>query len=306
MAREIVLDTETTGLDARGGHRLIEIACIELDDLIPTGKSFHRYIHPEREIDFDAQRVHGISLAFLADKPKFGDLDVVEAFLEFIGEATLVAHNAAFDATSSIQSWSGLAARRCTSAAGSTPWAWRKSAIRACTTPWTPSVSASRSHSASARSTAPWSTPSCSPACTWSCQGGRERGFDLSVNGTRSSTQAGIAATARDYGPRPRPLVARLTEAEHLLHVAFIRDALKDAAVCGCSSRNSAWRPKAEFLSPDKPRRRSLSLSGRARSIASGLLARAPAARSFSQRRCYRQLYAERNLLAKPAALQVP
>ncbi|HLY78772.1 MAG TPA: exonuclease domain-containing protein, partial [Caulobacteraceae bacterium] len=97
MAREIVLDTETTGLDARGGHRLIEIACIELDDLIPTGKSFHRYIHPEREIDFDAQRVHGISLAFLADKPKFGDLDVVDAFLEFIGEANLVAHNAAFD-----------------------------------------------------------------------------------------------------------------------------------------------------------------------------------------------------------------
>src|ERR1700692_2752469 len=97
MAREIVLDTETTGLDPRGGHRLIEIACIELDDLIPTRRSFHRYIHPGRDIDVDAERVHGISLKFLADKPRFDDIDVVDAFLDFIGEATLVAHNAAFD-----------------------------------------------------------------------------------------------------------------------------------------------------------------------------------------------------------------
>src|ERR1700722_5001078 len=97
MAREIVLDTETTGLDARNGHRLIEIACVELDELIPTGRSFHRYIHPEREIDIDAERVHGISLAFLADKPKFADSDIVDAFLDFIGDATLIAHNAAFD-----------------------------------------------------------------------------------------------------------------------------------------------------------------------------------------------------------------
>src|ERR1700679_3527470 len=97
MTREIVLDTETTGLDPRSGHRLIEIACVELDDLIPTGRSFHRYIHPERAIDPDAERVHGISLASLAGKPKFADAEVVEAFLEFVAGDALIAHNAAFD-----------------------------------------------------------------------------------------------------------------------------------------------------------------------------------------------------------------
>src|SRR6266851_3365227 len=87
MAREIVLDTETTGLDFNGGHRLIEIACVELEDLIPTGRSFHRYIDPARDIDFEAERVHGLSAAFLAGKPRFADA----------ADAMLVAHNAAFD-----------------------------------------------------------------------------------------------------------------------------------------------------------------------------------------------------------------
>src|SRR5215469_8636650 len=97
MAREIILDTETTGLDVRSGHRLIELACIELEDFIPTGRSFHRYIHPERDIEAEAQAVHGISLEFLKDKPRFADPDVCEAFLEFVGDARLVAHNASFD-----------------------------------------------------------------------------------------------------------------------------------------------------------------------------------------------------------------
>ena len=97
MPREIVLDTETTGLDPYSGHRLIEIACVELEDSIPTGRSFYRLMDPEREIDADAERVHGVSLAFLADKPKFADPEVVEAFLEFVGDAVLIAHNAAFD-----------------------------------------------------------------------------------------------------------------------------------------------------------------------------------------------------------------
>src|SRR6202789_705976 len=97
MAREIALEPETTGLDPLGGHRLIEIGCVELDDFIPTGRSFHRFIHPERDIDPDAERVHGISLDFLAGKPKFGDAEVVQAFLAFVGAAPLIAHNAAFD-----------------------------------------------------------------------------------------------------------------------------------------------------------------------------------------------------------------
>ncbi|HZC15315.1 MAG TPA: exonuclease domain-containing protein, partial [Caulobacteraceae bacterium] len=94
MAREIVLDTETTGLDPRMGHRVVEIACVELEDFLPTGRSFHRYVHPEREIDPEAERVHGLSLAFLSDKPRFAEPQVCEALLEFIGDAAVVAHNA--------------------------------------------------------------------------------------------------------------------------------------------------------------------------------------------------------------------
>jgi DNA polymerase-3 subunit epsilon len=97
MAREIVLDTETTGLDPRRGHRLVEIACVELVDLLPTGRHFHRYINPGRDIDPDAERIHGLSSAFLADKLAFEHDEVAGALLEFIGEAPIIAHNAPFD-----------------------------------------------------------------------------------------------------------------------------------------------------------------------------------------------------------------
>src|SRR5579875_2967284 len=97
MAREIVLDTETTGLDPKTGHRVIEIACIEIEDLLPTGAHFHRYINPEREVDPEPQKVHGISSKFLADKFCFEHPEICDAFLAFIGDAPLVAHNAAFD-----------------------------------------------------------------------------------------------------------------------------------------------------------------------------------------------------------------
>jgi DNA polymerase-3 subunit epsilon len=96
MLREIVLDTETTGLDAKGGDRLIEIGCVEIVNRIPTGAEFHRFICPEaREVHPDALEVHGISNDFLADKPKFAE--VVDDFLAFIGDAPLVIHNASFD-----------------------------------------------------------------------------------------------------------------------------------------------------------------------------------------------------------------
>jgi DNA polymerase III subunit epsilon len=93
--REIVLDTETTGLDAYQGDRLIEIGCIELYNRIPTGQTFHSYLNPGCEISSSAFDVHGLSAEFLKDKPVFGD--VVEEFLAFVGDAPLVAHNAAFD-----------------------------------------------------------------------------------------------------------------------------------------------------------------------------------------------------------------
>jgi len=93
--RQIVLDTETTGLDPRSGHRIIEVACIEMVNRRLTGRHLHKYTNPEREIDEGAQAVHGISLEFLADKPKFAD--IADEFLEFINGAELVIHNAPFD-----------------------------------------------------------------------------------------------------------------------------------------------------------------------------------------------------------------
>jgi DNA polymerase-3 subunit epsilon len=93
--REIVLDTETTGLDPLRGDRLVEVGCIELFNRMPTGQTFHRYMNPEREMAAEAFAVHGLSTEFLADKPFFHE--VVEEFLAFIGDAPLVIHNASFD-----------------------------------------------------------------------------------------------------------------------------------------------------------------------------------------------------------------
>ena len=93
--RQIVLDTETTGLSPSQGHRIIEIGCIELVDRRLTGREFHCFLHPDREIDEGAQRVHGISLQSLATAPRFPE--IVDEFLEFITEAELVIHNADFD-----------------------------------------------------------------------------------------------------------------------------------------------------------------------------------------------------------------
>ena len=93
--REIVLDTETTGLDPLTGHRLVEIGCVELDGHLPTGNNFHRYLNPERDMPDEAFRVHGLSEPFLSDKPVFAE--VVADFLEFIADAPLIIHNAEFD-----------------------------------------------------------------------------------------------------------------------------------------------------------------------------------------------------------------
>ncbi len=96
MLREIVLDTETTGLDHRKGDRIIEIGCVEIVNRIPTGRTFHEYIHPEdRDVHPDAQAVHGISMDMLRDKPKFSE--IADDFMKFVGDAPLVIHNATFD-----------------------------------------------------------------------------------------------------------------------------------------------------------------------------------------------------------------
>lgn len=95
MKREIVLDTETTGLSPQSGDRVVEIGCVELINHIPTGKHFHVYLNPERDMPEEAFRVHGLSEEFLRDKPKFAA--EADNFRAFIGDATLIIHNAPFD-----------------------------------------------------------------------------------------------------------------------------------------------------------------------------------------------------------------
>lgn len=93
--RQIVLDTETTGLDPAQGHRIIEIGCVEMVNRRPTGNRYHQYLQPDREIDAGAAEVHGITAEFLADKPRFGD--IAAELLDFIKGAELLIHNAPFD-----------------------------------------------------------------------------------------------------------------------------------------------------------------------------------------------------------------
>jgi DNA polymerase-3 subunit epsilon len=93
--REVIFDTETTGLDPKTGDRMVEIGCIEMVGRVETGRTFHAYFNPERDMPVEAERVHGLSAAFLATKPKFAEL--ADELLEFLGDAPLVAHNAGFD-----------------------------------------------------------------------------------------------------------------------------------------------------------------------------------------------------------------
>lgn len=228
MAREIVLDTETTGLDPRSGHRLIEIACVELEDLIPTGRAFHRYVDPERDIEAEAQRVHGISADFLAGKPKFSDAEVVEAFLEFVADAALVAHNAPFDrgfvnAELERAGRPQLAEVRWvdTLPLAQSRFPGMYNSLDALCKRFKISLAEREKHGAlvDAKLLA---------NVYLELRGGRERGLDLAQTSRRA--EAGVTLAAA-YGPRPRPLAPRSTEAERALHAAFVREALKDAAI---------------------------------------------------------------------------
>src|SRR5438309_3017801 len=93
--REIVFDTETTGLNPAGGDRMVEIGCVEIYNRVETGRHFHAYFNPERDMPFEAQEVHGLSNLFLSDKPRFGEK--VDELLDFLADSPLVAHNAGFD-----------------------------------------------------------------------------------------------------------------------------------------------------------------------------------------------------------------
>jgi len=228
MTREIVLDTETTGLDPKFGHRIIEIACVEIDDLIPTGRHFHRYIDPERVIDGDAERVHGLSNAFLAGKPRFADAEVADAFLDFVADAPLIAHNAEFDRgfvnheldragrpSLGTERWVdtlSLAQKRFPSLSNSLDALCKRFKI---------SLSEREKHGAliDARLLA---------GVYLELRGGRECDLELETAVATGICQVVVQA---NYGARPRPLCPRITEAERLAHEAFVRDDLSDSAL---------------------------------------------------------------------------
>jgi DNA polymerase III subunit epsilon len=224
MAREIVLDTETTGFEPTMGHRLVEIACLEIEDFIPTGRSFHVYIDPCRDMPAEAERVHGLSGAFLKGKPRFEHPEVVEQFLDFVGDAPLVAHNAGFDrafVNHELRSCNreelhearwvdtlGLAKRRFPGMHNSLDALCKRFKI---------SLSEREKHGAliDAKLLA---------AVYLELKGGRERRLELTT--TAVATMVHVAVQ-NAYGGRPRPLEPRSTEAERTAHASFVREELK-------------------------------------------------------------------------------
>ena len=224
MAREIVLDTETTGFEPTQGHRLCELACLEIEDFVPTGRTFHAYIDPCRDMPIEAERVHGLSGAFLKGKPKFEHPEVVDAFLEFVGDAPLIAHNAGFDRN--FLNWELRTCGRVethdhrwvdTLALAKHRFPGMHNSLDALCKRFKISLSEREKHGAliDAKLLA---------AVYLELKGGRERRLELTA--TTAATMV-HAATQNSYGVRPRPLAPRATEAERALHASFIRDELK-------------------------------------------------------------------------------
>ena len=230
MAREIVLDTETTGFEPSQGHRLVELACLEIEDFIPTGKSFHVYIDPCRDMPVEAERVHGLSGAFLRGKPRFEAPEVVEAFLDFVGDAPIVAHNATFDRTF-VNYELGLCSRAelpehqwiDTLALAKQRFPGMHNSLDALCKRFKISLSEREKHGAliDAKLLA---------AVYLELKGGRERRLELT---TATMVNAVAAATRNAYGVRPRPLAPLSTEEERAIHASFIREVVKSDELWG-------------------------------------------------------------------------
>jgi len=228
MSREIVLDSETTGLDPRQGHRVIEIACVELRDLLPTGRHFHRFINPERDIDPDAERIHGLSRAFLSDKPVFAEPDVADAFLAFVGDAPIIAHNAGFDRgfVNSELARAGLIDLPEPRWIDSLALAQKRfpgmyNSLDALCKRFKISLAEREKHGAlvDARLLA---------GVYLELRGGREAKLELTRTESKSLAQA-VGPTT--HGPRPRTLTPRLNDTERAAHEAFVASALTTDAL---------------------------------------------------------------------------
>lgn len=215
--REIVLDTETTGLDARE-DRIVEIGAVELINHLRTGRDFHVYINPGRTMPMEAFRIHGLGDAFLADKPRFDG--VVDRFLEFIGEATLVIHNASFDMGMINAELSRLGRARLpderaldTVAVARRRFPGAQVSLDALCKRFGVDNSGREKHGALLDSEL------LADVYLELC-GGRQQGFALeSAAGRRGAGHVARRDGARE---RPRRLAARITEAEAAAHAAFV------------------------------------------------------------------------------------
>ena len=227
MAREIVLDTETTGFDPRTGDRLIEVGCIEIEDLLPTGRTFHRLVNPERLIPEGAIKVHGITDDKVRGAPKFAE--IVSDLMEFIGDAPVIAHNAAFDRAfidheCGLCGWALIHETRWidTLALAQKRFPGMANSLDALCKRFKVSLVERTLHGAliDARLLA---------EVYLELKGGKERVLDLSAR------TGGMAATGQvrigGYAPRPRPLQPRLHPAEADAHRAFLIETLKDRSL---------------------------------------------------------------------------
>lgn len=215
--REIVLDTETTGFDPESGDRIVEIGAVELMGHMPTGKTYHQYINPERSMPQEAFEVHGLGDDFLRDKPVFRDIG--QAFLDFVGDAKLVIHNAAFDMKflNAELKWINLPALPWEQAIDTLDIARRKfpgspASLDALCRRFGIDNSARTLHGALLDS-------EILAEVYLELIGGQQPGFELASSGAvRSETTDGEWRPT----PRPHPLPPRITESEKAAHAAFV------------------------------------------------------------------------------------
>jgi DNA polymerase-3 subunit epsilon len=222
--REIVLDTETTGLDPEDGHRIVEIGAVELVNHIPTGRTFHQYINPERSMPREALAVHGLDDAFLRDKPLFAR--VCDPLIAFLSDAPLVIHNAGFDIAFLNAEFRRLGRPLLTMARAVNTLDLAKRRF----------PGAQVSLDALCKRFGVDCTARTLHGALLDCQllaevylelcGGRQRGLGLTVASGRMAASAGSWAVP----PRPRALAPRLTEGERAAHAAFVAE-LGDAAL---------------------------------------------------------------------------
>lgn len=225
MAREIVLDTETTGFDPKTGDRLIEVGCIEIEDLLPTGRTFHRLVNPERSIPAGAIAVHGITDDKVKDAPKFAE--IVDELTAFIGDAPIIAHNAQFD-RNFIDFEYGRSGRPLidgsrwidTLQLAQKRFPGMANSLDALCKRFKVSLVERTLHGAliDARLLA---------EVYLELKGGKERALDLSGGPVARAA----AAAQGGYAPRPRSLAPASTEAERAAHAAFLTAQLKDGSL---------------------------------------------------------------------------